>query len=349
MPASTCARPLQLYRWGLGVLICLAMAWPARSGAVLDAIRARGHLVCGVNTSLTGFSAPDATGRWAGLDVDLCRAIAAAVLNDPAKLRFVPVTSAQRFAALREGTVDLLSLNTTITLSREVGMGVRMTAVSYYDGQGFMVPVAPRIRSAMQLKGKTVCVQSGSTSVANLQDYSRANRLDLKPLVFEKFEEANAAYFEGRCQAYSSDASILAAIRHQKAEDPHGHVILPELIAKEPLGPMVRRGDDEWASIVQWTVHGLVEAEEFGVTRANVDDMRRNSANPRVQRLLGVSEDTGRLLGLDRDWLVRAIRTSGHYGEIFERHIGPRTALGLPRGLNHQWNRGGLHYGLPVR
>lgn len=349
MRPSTRAQPLRLCRCGAGWLLGLAIAWPAWGGAVLDAIRARDHLLCGVNTHLTGFSAPDATGQWAGLDVDICRAIAAAVLNDPAKLRFVPVTSAQRFAALREGSVDVLSLNTTITMSREVGMGVRMTAVSYYDGQGFMVPVAPRVRSALQLKGRTVCLQSGSTSVSNLQDYSRAHRLGLKPLVFDKIEDANAAYFEGRCQAYSSDASILASIRHQKAKDPQAHVILPELIAKEPLGPMVRRGDDEWASIVKWTLHGLIEAEEFGVTRANVDEMRRSSANPTVQRLLGVTEDTGRLVGLDRDWLVRAIRASGHYGEIFERNIGPRTALGLPRGLNHQWNRGGLHYGLPVR
>lgn len=336
--------------WRTGLPLALSLwAASAAAGPTLDAIQARNQVLCGVNPNLSGFSAPDAGGQWAGLDVDICRAVAAAVLQDPGKIRYVPVSSAHRFTALQSGEVDVLTLNTTITMAREVSMGVRMTAVSYYDGQSFMVPIKSRIKAPGQLKGKTVCLQSGSTSVQNLADYSRANHLHLKPLVFEKFEAAYTAYFAGECAAYSSDASVLASIRFQRAAEPRDHDILPQLIAKEPLGPLVKRGDDAWAAIVAWTVYGLIEAEEFGVTQANVDQLRRDSPSPSVQRLLGVSEDTGKLLGLDRDWLVRAIRASGNYGEIFERNIGPKTALGLPRGLNHQWNRGGVLYALPVR
>lgn len=348
MRTTTRSRTPSLWYAGLPLAFGL-WATAAMAGPTLDAIQARNQVLCGVNPNLTGFSAPDASGQWAGLDVDICRAVAAALLHDPGKIRYVPVASAHRFAALRNGEVDVLTLNTTITMAREVSMGARMTAVSYYDGQSFMVPAKSRIRAASQLKGKTVCLESGSTSVQNLADYSHANQLQIKPLLFEKFEAAYAAYFAGQCAAYSSDASILASIRFQKAAEPRDHVILPQRIAKEPLGPLVKRGDDAWAAIVAWTVHGLIEAEEFGVTQANVDQLRRDSPSPSVQRLLGVSEDTGKLLGLDRDWLVRAIRASGNYGEIFERNIGPRTALGLPRGLNHQWNRGGVLYALPVR
>ncbi|HVL75969.1 MAG TPA: amino acid ABC transporter substrate-binding protein [Noviherbaspirillum sp.] len=328
----------------LGTLLSL----PAHAGRTLDSIKQRGNLVCGVNTGLAGFSQADSNGRWSGLDVDICRAVAAAILNDGEKVRYVPLTAQQRFTALQSGEVDILSRNTTFTLTRDASLGLHSTAVTYYDGQGFMVPAKTNIKSAKQLKGQTVCVQSGTTTEKNLTDYSRANGLNIKPVVFEKVEAATGAYFAGRCVAYTTDASGLASVRNQEARVPAEHVILPELISKEPLGPMVRRGDDELFAIVKWVIYGLLEAEEFGVTQANVDQMR-TSQDPVVQRLLGTSEDTGRLLGLDKDWLGRAIKTTGNYGEIFERNVGPKSPLGLPRGLNNQWNKGGLMYAYPVR
>jgi general L-amino acid transport system substrate-binding protein len=223
-----------------------------------------------------------------------------------------------------------------------------MTAVTYYDGQGFMVPVKSKIKSAKQLKGQTVCVQSGTTTEKNLTDFSKANKLNIKPVVFEKVEAATGAYFSGRCVAYTTDASGLASVRNKEAKNPADHIILPELISKEPLGPMVRRGDDEWFAITKWVVMGLVEAEEYGITQANVDQMK-TSDDPVVGRILGSKEDTGKLLGLDKEWLARAIKATGNYGEIFERNVGPKSPLALPRGNNNQWNKGGLMYAFPVR
>jgi general L-amino acid transport system substrate-binding protein len=221
--------------------------------------------------------------------------------------------------------------------------------VTYYDGQGFMVPTKMNIKSAKQLKGATVCVQSGTTTEKNLTDYSRANNLGLKPVVFEKQEAATGAYFSGRCAVFTTDASGLASVRNKEAKNPADHIILPELISKEPLGPMVRRGDDEWFAIVKWVIYGLIEAEEYGITQANVDQLKADSKDPVVQRILGTSEDTGKLIGLDKDWMVRAIKAVGNYGEIFERNVGPKSSLGLPRGVNNQWNKGGLMYAPPVR
>ncbi len=243
----------------------------------------------------------------------------------------------------------MLSRNTTVTLTRDASMGLATTAVVFYDGQGFMVPAKTGVKSAKQIKGATVCVQSGTTSEKNLTDFSRAHKLNLKPVVFDKFDAANAAYFAGRCQAYTTDASGLASVRAKEAKDPKAHVILPELISKEPLGPLVRRGDDEWQSIVRWVIHGLVEAEENGITQANVDKLKAESTDPVVGRLLGTSEDMGKPLGLDREWLARAIRAVGNYGEIYERNVGEKTPVGLPRGMNRLWNQGGLMYALPVR
>jgi len=324
-------------------------AAPAHAGKTLDAIKARGQVVCGVNTGLAGFSAADSQGKWTGLDVDVCRAIAAATLGDPEKVKWVPLTAQQRFTALQSGEVDVLSRNTTWTLTRDASLGLNFTAVTYYDGQGFMVPAKLNLKSAKQLKGATVCVQSGTTTEKNLTDFSRANKLDLKPVVFEKLEAANGAYFSGRCAAYTTDASGLASIRTKEAKDPKEHVILPDLISKEPLGPAVRRGDDEWFAIVKWVIYGLIEAEEYGVTQANVEQMQKSSQDPVVMRIVGSSEDTGKLLGLDKDWMVRALKATGNYGEIFERNVGPKTALNLPRGVNAQWNEGGLMYAPPVR
>ncbi len=324
-------------------------ALPAHAGKTLDAIKARGQVVCGVNVGLAGFSVADSNGAWSGMDVDHCKAFAAAVLGDASKVKWVPLNAQQRFTALQSGEVDVLSRNTTFSLTRDASLGLHMTAVTYYDGQGFMVPVKGKVKSAKSLKGATVCVQSGTTTEKNLTDYSKANNLGMKPVVFEKQEAVNAAYFSGRCQAYTTDASGLASVRNKEAKDPKEHLILPELISKEPLGPMVRRGDDEWFAIVKWVVHGLVEAEEYDLTQANVDAMAKDSKDPVVGRLTGSTEDTGKLLGLDKDWLVRAIKAVGNYGEIFERNVGPKTALALPRGSNNQWNKGGLMYAPPVR
>jgi general L-amino acid transport system substrate-binding protein len=322
---------------------------PAHAGKTLDGIKARGQVVCGVNTGLAGFSAADSNGKWTGLDIDVCRAVAAATLGDAEKVKYVPLNAQQRFTALQSGEVDVLSRNTTFTLTRDASLGLHATVTTYYDGQGFMVPVKSNIKSAKQLKGQTVCVQSGTTTEKNLTDYSKASGLNIKPVVFEKLEAAENAYFTGRCIAYTTDASGLASTRNKVAKNPADHVILPELISKEPLGPMVRRGDDEWFAIVKWTIYGLLEAEEYGITQANVDSMKTTSKDPVVTRILGVSEDTGKLLGLSKDWMADAIKATGNYGEIFERNVGPKSALGLPRGVNNQWNKGGLMYAYPVR
>jgi general L-amino acid transport system substrate-binding protein len=281
--------------------------------------------------------------------VDICRAVAAATLGDAEKVKYVPLNAQQRFTALQSGEVDVLSRNTTFSLTRDASLGLNITTPTYYDGQGFMVPVKSKIKSAKQLKGQTVCVQSGTTTEKNLTDYAKANNLGMKPVVFEKVEAATGAYFSGRCIAYTTDASGLASVRNKEAKDPAEHVILPELISKEPLGPMVRRGDDEWFAIVKWVVYGLLEAEEYGVTQANVDAMKASSTDPVIQRMLGSTEDTGKLLGLDKEWMARAIKATGNYGEIFERNVGPKSALALPRGVNNLWNKGGLMYAYPIR
>ena len=329
--------------------LTIAAALPAHAGKTVDAIKARGQVVCGVNTGLAGFSSADSSGNWTGLDVDVCKAVAAALLGDATKVKYVPLNAQQRFTALQSGEIDVLSRNTTFTLSRDASLGLSMTTPTYYDGQGFMVTTKSKIKSAKQLKNQTVCVQSGTTTEKNLTDYSRANKLNIKPVVFEKVEAATGAYFAGRCVAYTTDASGLASVRNKEAKNPAEHIILPELISKEPLGPMVRRGDDEWTAIVKWTVYGLLEAEEYGVTQANVDQLKTSSTDPVVQRMLGQTEDTGKLLGLDTEWLVRAVKSVGNYGEIFERNVGPKSPLALPRGINNQWNKGGLMYAYPIR
>ena len=329
----------------LGTLAAL----PAHAGKTLDAIKQRGQVVCGVNTGLAGFSQADSNGAWTGLDVDICRAIAAAVLGDATKVKWVPLNAQQRFTALQSGEIDILSRNTTWTLTRDASLGMNFVGVTYYDGQGFMVPVKSKVTSAKQLKGATVCVQSGTTTEKNLTDFSRANNLALKPVVFEKQEASTGAYFSERCNAFTTDASGLASIRNKEAKDPKEHLILPELISKEPLGPSVRRGDDEWFGIAKWVIFGLIEAEEYGITQANVDKMLAESQDPVVTRILGKSEDTGKLLGLDKDWMVKAIKATGNYGEIFERNVGPKSSLGVPRGINNLWNKGGIMYAPPVR
>jgi len=336
-------------RLAVAAALLAAFTGTAQAGKMLDTIKQKDQLVCGVNPSLPGFSAADSQGNWVGLDVDVCRAVAATLLNDPKKVKWVPLNASQRFTALQSGEIDILSRNTTWTLTRDASLGLFFTGTTYYDGQGFMVTKKSKITSAKQLKGATVCVQSGTTTEKNLSDYSKANNLAMKPVVFETQEATNKAYFSGRCQAYTTDASGLASVRNKEAGNPEDHVILPELISKEPLGPSVRRGDDEYFTIVKWVVFALIEAEEYGITQANVDAMRTSSTDPVVQRILGTSEDTGKLLGLDKDWAYRAIKAVGNYGEIFERNVGPKSALKLPRGVNNLWNKGGLMYAPPIR
>jgi len=338
-----------MLKQAVAAVLALACVGVAHAGKTLDTIKQRGQLVCGVNPSLPGFAAADSQGNWAGLDVDVCKALAATLLGDAGKVKWVPLNAAQRFAALQSGEIDVLSRNTTWTLTRDASLGLFFTGVTYYDGQGFMVPKKTKITSAKQLKGATVCVQSGTTTEKNLNDYSKAMNLAMKPVVFETQEATNKAYFAGRCQAYTTDASGLASIRNKEAGNPDDHVILPELISKEPLGPSVRRGDDEFFTIVKWVVFALIESEEYGITQANVDQLKAESKDPVVQRILGTSEDTGKLLGLDKDWAYRPLKAVGNYGEIFERNVGPKSALKLPRGANNLWNHGGFMYAPPVR
>lgn len=325
-----------------------AFTAPAHAGKTLDGIKSRGQLACGVSTGVIGFSAADSQGQWRGLDVDVCRAIAAAVLGDANKVRWVPLSSQQRFTALQSGEVDILSRNTTWSLTRDAALGLHFTAVSYYDGQGFLVSKKTRVTSAKQLKNAEICVQSGTTTEKNLSDYFRTQGIKVKPVVFDKFEASIKAFFSGRCQAYTTDASALAFIRAKEAPNPDDYVVLPEIISKEPLGPAVRRGDDEWFAVVKWTINALIEAEELGITQGKVDAMK-GSADPSVQRFLGVGEDLGKSLGLDREWAARAVKAVGNYGEIFNRNVGADSPLKLPRGLNAQWNKGGILYSLPLR
>jgi general L-amino acid transport system substrate-binding protein len=329
------------------ILTLVLIAHPAFAGKTLDKIRKNDILVCGVNTGLPGFAQANDKGSWSGLDIDYCKALAAAVLKDPNKIKYVPLTAQQRFTALQSGEIDILSRNTTNTLTRDASLGLFFVGVNYYDGQGFLVRKG-KITSAKQLKGAAVCVQSGTTTEKNLTDFSRTYNLKIRPVVFEKLTAATSAYFSGRCQAYTTDASGLASTRAKQAKNPQDHVILPDLISKEPLGPMVRRGDDEWFTISKWVLAGLINAEELGITQANVVEQKK-SKNPEIARALGTHQDLGRLLGLDADWLVRAISAVGNYGEIFARNVGPNTPLNLPRGKNALWTDGGLMYGMPLR
>ncbi len=345
-------RPRFTTAWSCKTLLAassLLCALASQAGPTLEQARARDALRCGVSTGLLGFSSQGSKpGDWLGMDVDICRAVAAAALGSADKVQYVPLAVEQRLTALREGRIDILSFNTTVTMARDTSMGLQATAVTYYDGQGFMVRTSGSIRSTRQLRGQTVCLQTGNSTEQMLREYSEANRLQVKILGFARFEDANSAYLSGRCVAITTDASGLAAIRRMMSGNPADHVILPELISKEPLGPMVRRGDDAWASIVKWVVIGLIAAEEHGITQANAGQ-QAHTASAEVRRMLGLSEDTGKLLGLDAEWLLRAIQATGNYGEIFARNVGPDSPTGLPRGLNALWRHGGLQYALPIR
>jgi general L-amino acid transport system substrate-binding protein len=303
-----------------------------------------------VNTGLAGFASPDAAGNWTGFDVDYCKAVAAAVFGDATKVKYTPTTAQSRFTALQSGEVDMLARNTTWTISRDTALGFNFRTVNYYDGQGFMVTKGLNVKSALELSGAAVCVQSGTTTELNLADYFKANNLEYKPVVFEKLEEVNAAYQAGRCDVYTTDQSGLYSLR-LTLTNPDDHVILPEIISKEPLGPAVRQGDDQWFDIVSWTHYALVQAEEFGITQANVDEIKSTTTNPDIMRFLGTEADTkiGTDLGLTNDWAYNIIKGVGNYGEVFERNIGASTPLKIERGVNALWTKGGLQYAPPIR
>lgn len=334
----------------LAALAALPFFLPAASqaGPTRDAVRARGQLVCGVNQGVAGFSAPDSRGNFQGLDADFCRAVAAAVLGDGDRVRFVPTSYQTRFTALQSGELDLLARNATQTLTRDTSLGFNFAGVNFYDGQAFMVTRQSGVTAARQLDGATVCVLPGSTTELNLADFNRRENIRLRPVVLSSMDEMTAAYQAGRCDAITTDSSQLAALRSSALRSPNDHVILPERISKEPLGPMVRHGDEEWRDIVTWTLMLLIEAEEVGITRDNVGEMLR-SADPNIQRILGVTPGFGRALGLPEDWAVHVLRKVGNYGEIFERNLGRGSPVGLERGLNNLWTRGGLLYAIPFR
>lgn len=332
----------------LVALATVLAATPAQAGKTLDAVRQRGHLLCGVSTGVAGFSAADDQGQWRGLDVDICKAVAAATLGQPDKVKYVPLNAQQRFVALQSGQIDVLSRNTSWTISRDTSLGLHFTAVTYFDGQAFIVPARLKLQTARQLRQAQVCVQAGTTSEKNLADFSRTHKLGIKPVVFDSYEGAFKAYFSGRCQAFSADASALSSVRNKEAPKPADHVVLPDLISKEPLGPMVRRGDDDWLAIVRWTVFALQEAEELGVTQSSALQSAQ-SGDSAAQRLLGGSEDLGKAMGLDKAWALRAVQAVGNYGELFERNVGRQSPLRLPRGPNRPWTQGGLMYAPPLR
>ena len=329
------------------VAAALGVGATAAQADTLDDVKAKGFLQCGANTGLLGFGSPDDKGEWKGFDVDFCRAIAVAVFNDPTKVKFTPLTAKERFTALQSGEVDVLVRNTTWTLSRDSQMGLIFAGVNYYDGQGFMVRKSLGISSALELSGASVCVQTGTTTELNLADYFRANGMQFNPVVFEKSDEVVQAYDAGRCDAFTTDASGLYAER-LKLTNPADHMVLPEIISKEPLGPVVRQGDDKWLNVVKWTHFVMLNAEEAGVTSANVEEMK-TSENPDIKRMLGTEGTFGEPMGLTNDWAANVIAKVGNYGEVFDRNVGPDTPLGISRGLNALWTKGGLQYGPPVR
>ena len=338
-----------MYLAKVGAVAAVAlMASSFAQANTLETVQQRGHVECGVTTGFAGFSAPDDKGEWSGLDIDMCKAVAAAALGDASKFKAVPLNSQQRFTALQSGEIDVLARNTTITQQRDTALGVMGVGVNFYDGQGFLVPKALGVSSAKELDGATVCMQTGTSNENTMADWARANNISYQPVVIEQFNEVVNAFIAGRCDVFTTDASGLASIRISRMENPDEYVVLPEIISKEPLGPFVRQGDDPWFNIVKWSLHAMINAEEMGITSANVDE-HLESQDPNVQRLLGVTEGAGKNLGLDEKWAYNIIKQVGNYGESFDRNVGKDSALNIQRGLNAQWTDGGLMYGLPVR
>lgn len=331
----------------LGTAVSLA-GISAASAGTLDDVKSKGFIQCGVSQGLIGFSNPDDKNNWTGLDVDFCRAVAGAVFGDGQKVKFTPLSAKERFTALQSGEIDILSRNTTWTMGRDTSLGLVFAGVTYYDGQGFMVKKSLGVDSALKLDGASVCTQTGTTTELNLADYFRANNMKYEVVAFEKADEVIAAYDSGRCDVFTTDQSGLYAER-LKMKNPDENVVLPEIISKEPLGPVVRQGDDAWFNVVKWTYFALLNAEEAGVTAANADDMIANSTDPGIRRLLGVEGDFGKAIGLENNWAANAVKAVGNYGEIFDRNVGPDTNLKISRGVNALWSKGGIQYAPPVR
>jgi general L-amino acid transport system substrate-binding protein len=333
-------------------LAALSPATEALAGKDLDAVKARGQLICGVAAGgLAGFMTVDSQGKWTGLDVDVCRAVSAAIFGDSEKVKYVPVTPQQRFTALQAGEVDMLSNNTTWTLTRDTALGLDFTGVTYYDGQGFMVNKKLGIKSAKELGGATICVPSGSTTELNVADYFRSQKMTFKPVIIEDVDQIRAAFFNGRCDVYTGDSARLWATRAANVPPPakpEDFVILPEIISKEPLGPVVRHGDNQFADIVKWTQYAMIEAEEYGITSQNVDEVLK-SDNPSIKRILGVTPGMGKALGVDEKWVYSIVKQVGNYGECFERNLGMSSPIKMERGLNQLWTKGGLQYAPPIR
>ena len=331
----------------LTVALAAGLSTQAATAQTLKTVKDRGMLSCGVSQGLPGFSAPDDKGNWAGLDVDICRAVAAAIFNDPAKVKFVPLSAKDRFTALQSGEIDVLSRNTTWTLSRDTSLGANFTGVTYYDGQGFLVKKSLKVNSALELNSASVCVQTGTTTEQNLADYFKGNNMKYEVIAFGTADETVKAYESGRCDVFTSDVSQLYAER-LKLSNPADHAVLPEVISKEPLGPMVRHGDDQWFDIVKWTLFAMVDAEELGVTQKNTDEMAK-SDKPELKRAFGTDGNLGEQLGLTKDWMSRIVKAVGNYGESFDRNVGAGSKLGIARGLNQLWNKGGIQYAPPIR
>src|SRR4051795_392162 len=331
----------------LALAVAGGLSTQAADAQTLKTVKDRGMLSCGVSQGLPGFSAPDDKGNWTGLDVDVCRAIAAAIFDDPTKVKFVPTSAKDRFTALQSGEIDVLSRNTTWTLSRDTSLGANFTGVTYYDGQGFMVKKSLKVNSALELNSASVCVQTGTTTEQNLADYFKANNMKYEVIAFGTNDETVKAYEAGRCDVFTSDVSQLYANR-LKLANPGDHMVLPEIISKEPLGPMVRHGDDQWFDIVKWTLFAMITAEELGVTAKNVDEMSK-SDKPELKRAFGTDGNLGETLGLTKDWFARIIKATGNYGEVFDRNVGAGSKLGIARGLNQLWNKGGIQYAPPIR
>jgi general L-amino acid transport system substrate-binding protein len=346
-------RPLErlcpMKRVSLVLTLAAAAALSAQTATAqtLKTIQDRGMLSCGVSQGLPGFSSPDDKGNWTGLDVDICRAIAAAIFNDPSKIKFVPLSAKDRFTALQSGEIDVLSRNTTWTISRDTSLGANFTGVTYYDGQGFLVKKSLKVKSALELNSASVCVQTGTTTEQNLADYFKGNNMKYEVIAFAGADETVKAYESGRCDVFTTDVSQLYAQR-LKLANPNDHEVLPEVISKEPLGPMVRHGDDQWFDIVKWTLFAMVNAEEAGVTQKNVDEMAK-SDKPELKRMLGSDGNLGEQLGLTKDWVVRIVKHVGNYGESFDRNVGTGSKLGIARGLNNLWSKGGIQYAPPIR
>ena len=330
------------------IVLAALLLQTAQARPTLDSVKAKGHLTCGVHHGLPGFASPDDKGKWTGIDVDVCRAVAAAVFGDANKVKFTPLSAKERLTALQSGEVDVLSRNTTWTLTRDAALGLNFTGVTYYDGQGFLIRKGMGVNSALELGGASVCVQTGTTTELNLGDYFRTNGMEYTPVVFEKSDETLAAYEAGRCDALTSDRSQLYAHRI-KLRAPKEHIVLPEVISKEPLGPVVRQGDDAWFNIVRWSLFAMINAEELGIDSTNARTLKANSRSPAVRRLLGVEGDKGKPLRLANSWAYDIITQVGNYGEVFERNLGAGSTLQINRGLNDLWIKGGLHYAPPIR